>query len=301
MSGKKLIVLVAPTGNQVEREGSHVPTTPEEIGEEAFLCHQAGASVVHIHARDPETKRATGDLRVFGEIVSRIRERCDILVQTTTSLGLKPDPATGRWVWHSAEERMGLFSIEPRQDLLSCPLGSWEFVHPEGGQTEPVTSVNGFDFLRRNIAGIVKSGLPWEMEIAEVGFLHNALRLAEEGVFDPAAGNFWVDFIMGFGGMPATPRQLVFMADEAQRLFPGVRWEVNATGRDQLPMNALGAALGCDIVRVGFEDSVYLPGGRPARRNHEVVEAMVRIARDAGREIATVEEARQMLGVGRVA
>ncbi len=297
MAGKKLIILVAPTGNQVERDGAHIPTTPEEIGEEAFRCYEAGASVVHIHARDPETKRATGDRKIFGDIVARIKERCDILVQTTTSLGLKQDPVTKEWAWHSADDRMGLYSIEPRQDLLSCPLGSWEFIHPEGGQPNATTSLNGFKFLRKNIKAIVDSGLPWEMEIADMGFLHNAIRLADEGVFDRHAGNFWIDFVMGFGGMPANPRQLVYMAEEAQRLFPGVPWEVNATGRDQIPMNILGASMGCDIVRVGFEDSVYLPNGKPAKHNFEVVEAMARIARDLGREIATAAEARQILGV----
>jgi 3-keto-5-aminohexanoate cleavage enzyme len=297
MTKKKLIILVAPTGNQTDREGVHVPTSPEEIGEEALRCYEAGASVVHIHARDPQTKLATGDLKIFGDVVARIKERCDMLVQTTTSLGLKQDPETKQWVWHSATDRMGLLTIEPAQDLLSCPLGSWEFIHPEGGQPNATTSINGFDFLRKNIAAIVKRNLPWELEIAEVGFLHNAIRLSDEGVFDRRKNNFWVDFIMGFGGMPATPRQLIFMADEAQRLFPGIKWEVNATGKDQFPMNTIGAAMGCDIVRVGFEDSVYLPNGKIAKHNFEVVEAMARIATDLGREIATVDEARAMLGV----
>lgn len=296
MQANKLIILVAPTGNQVERDGIMLPTTPDEIAEESRLCHEAGASVIHIHARDPKTKAASGDLKLFGEIVARIKERSDILVQTTTSLGLKRDAKTGEMVWHSAEERLGLLSIEPSQDLLSCPLGSWEFIHPEGGQPNPTTMVNSFVFLRENIAHIVRKGIPWEMEIAEVGFLHNAARLAEEGVLDPNAGNFWLDYIMGFGGMPATARQLVFMAEEGKRLFPKAKWEVNATGPDQFRMDILGASMGCDIVRVGFEDNVRLPNGRTARRNHELVEAMADLARSLGREIATVAEARAMLG-----
>jgi 3-keto-5-aminohexanoate cleavage enzyme len=296
MAGK-LIILVAPTGNQTERDGSHVPATPDEIAEESFRCYQAGASVVHIHARDPKTKLATGDLSVFAEIISKINERSDILVQTTTSLGLKLDPETKQWVWHSAKERMGLLSIEPSQDLLSCPLGSWEFIHPEGGQPNPTTMVNSFEFLRQNIRSIVKKGIPWEMEIAEVGFLYNAARLADEGVFDRNARNFWLDYIMGFGGMPANPRQLVFMMEEGKRLFPQAKWEVNATGRDQFRMNTVGAAMDCDIVRVGFEDNVLLPNGKPAKHNFEQVETMVRIAKDLGREIASVADARAMLGV----
>jgi 3-keto-5-aminohexanoate cleavage enzyme len=134
------------------------------------------------------------------------------------------------------------------------------------------------------------------MEIAEVGFLHNASRLADEGVFDRNAGNFWLDYIMGFGGMPATPRQLVFMAEEGQRLFPQAKWQVNATGTDQFKMNILGASMGCDIVRVGFEDNMYLPNGKKAKYNADLVEAMARIASDLGREIATPQEAAAMLG-----
>ncbi len=72
---------------------------------------------------------------------------------------------------------------------------------------------------------MAKTKLPWEMEIAEVGFLHNAARQMDEGIIDRNAGNFWVDFIMGFGGQPATPRQLVYMVEEAHRLFPNTRWE----------------------------------------------------------------------------
>lgn len=295
MAGKKLIILVAPTGNQVERDGVHLPTSPDDIAEEVYRCYQAGASLVHVHARDPQTKKSTGDLSIFGEIIAKIKARCGILIQTTSSLGLKLDSVTKQWVWHTDSERLGLLSIEPSQDLLTCAMGSWEFIHPEGGQPDPSTQINGFEYLRKIIPAIVKKGIPWEMEIAEVGFLHNAARLADEGVFDRNRAKFWLDFVMGYGGMPATARQLVFMAEEGQRLFPGAKWEVNATGRDQFPMNILGASMGCDIVRVGFEDNVRLPNGKPAKHNYELVEAMAKLARDLGREIASVDEARAIL------
>ncbi len=295
MAGKKLIILVAPTGNQKDREGSHVPVTPDEIAEESFRCYKAGAAVVHIHARDPKTRLASGDMKIFGESIRKIKEKSDILVQTTTSLGLKQD-ASGKWVWHSSEERMGLLAIEPSQDLLSCAMGSWEFIHPEGGQGNPTTQINGYEFMKTNISNMVKKNIPWEMEIADTGFLQNAKKLADDGAFDGKAKNFWLDYVMGFGGMPATPRQLIHMVEEGQRLFPQAPWETNATGRDQFRMNILGAAMGCDIVRVGFEDSVWLPDGRQAKNNYEQVDAMAELALKLGREIATPAEAWEMLG-----
>jgi len=296
MAGKKIIILVAPTGNQKDVPGSHVPVTPDEIAEESFRCYKAGAAVVHIHARDPKTRLASGDMKIFGESIRKIKEKSDILVQTTTSLGLKQDPATGKWVWHSSEERMGLLTIDPPQDLLSCAMGSWEFIHPEGGQGNPSTQINGYDFMKTNISNMVKKNIPWEMEIADTGFLQNAKKLADDGAFDGKANNFWLDYVMGFGGMPATPRQLIHMVEEGQRLFPQAPWETNATGRDQFRMNILGAAMGCDIVRVGFEDSVWLPDGKQAKNNYEQVAAMTDLALKLGREIATPAEAWEMLG-----
>jgi 3-keto-5-aminohexanoate cleavage enzyme len=92
--------------------------------------------------------------------------------------------------------------------------------------------------------------------------------------------------------VPVTP-------EEIARLFPQAKWAVLATDRDQFPMNTLGVAMGCDIVRVGFEDNIYLPDGKPARRNHELVAAMARIARDFGRDVATTDEAREIFGLRR--
>ena len=137
------------------------------------------------------------------------------------------------------------------------------------------------------------------MEIADTGFLNNALRLAEEGAFDRKGTDFWLDYCMGFGAMPATARHLVFAQSEGERLFPQSKWAVLATGRDQFPMSILGASMGCDIVRIGFEDNIYLPDGRPARRNYELIEAMAEIARDIGREVATVDDAREIFGLGK--
>jgi 3-keto-5-aminohexanoate cleavage enzyme len=293
VANNKLVILVAPNGgNAVDREGAHIPITPEEIAEEAALCREAGASVVHIHARNSETKEATGDIKVFGEIISRIRSKTDMLVQTTGGIGIKHDDSRP-----TEEERLGILSIEPAQDLATIPLGTWEFGRPNVHPYKALTFPNTISFIRKGIAAMLAKGIPFEMEIADTGFLSNALRLAEEGVFDRNGTNFWVDFVMGFGAMPATARHLVFAQEEARRCFPNARWQVVATERQQFPMCILAASMGCDIVRLGFEDNIYLPNGKPAKRNHELVEAMAQIARDIGREVATVEDAREIFGL----
>jgi len=298
LSTKKLVVLVAPTGgNAADRDGTHIPVTSREIADEALRCYEAGASVIHIHARDPETKQASSDVRVFSGIIADVRATCDLLIQTTTGMGMNRNQ-----VRPSEEERLALLNVKPAQDLTTVALGTWDIWRPYGGHNKKDTTYhNTPDFLRRNIAAIVERGIPWELEIADTGFLSNAMRLAEEGVFDKAASSFWLDYVIGFGGMPATARHLVFAQEEGRRLFPQAKWAVVATGKDQFPMATLAAAMGADIVRVGFEDNIYLPNGRPARSNAELVEVMVRIAQTLGREIATTEEARQIFGIAKEA
>ncbi len=295
MTPNKLVILVAPTGgNAMDREGAIVPLSPADIAAEAALCREAGASVVHIHARDPVSRQASSDAAIFGDIIRRIRAQTDLLIQTTTGIGI-----TGAEVRPGVDERLGLLALDPPQDLATIPPGSWDIWRPGGSSAykADATYHNTPAFLRRNIAAIVARGLPWEMEIADTGFLNNALRLAEEGIFDRHSTRFWLDYCMGFGAMPATARHLVFAQEEGRRLFPQARWAVLATDRDQFPMNTLGMAMGCDIVRVGFEDNIYLPDGKPARHNHELVHATAQIARALGREVASVEDAREIFGL----
>ena len=298
MARKKAFILVALNGgNQQDRDGAKIPVTPGEIAAEARLCREAGASILHVHARDPVTGEGTGDPAIFGAVIRAIRKETDILIQTTTGIGVKRDRVTGEMKWASHEERLQLLSIDPPQDLVTVAMGTWDFLHPAGNQPVARTYQNTPDFLRSNIAAINTRGLSWEMEIAEVGFLHNAMRIAEEGAFDPRAENFWLDYLLGYGAMPATARQLVFVSEEGKRLFPQAKWEVNATGQDEFPMNVVGLGLGCDIVRVGFEDSLFLPDGRIASHNHEQVRAMAEISRFMGREIGSVSEAKELLCV----
>ena len=290
MNAEKVVILAAITGGtQQDKDGAKVPVTPEEIAAEALRCFEAGAAVVHIHARD-ENRQPSGDLKLFSKIISLIRAKCGILIQTTNGIGSKRDPATGRISRPTDEERLALINIEPRQDLFSIAGGSWDFWHPGVPGHNEFSFANSAEFLRKTIPRVLATPGALEFEIVEPSFLQKLARLSDEGVFERDHPRIWLDYCFGFGGMPPTCRALACVLDEGRRLFPQAKWEVLATHRDQFPMNTIGILSGCHIVRVGFEDNLHLPNGKVARNNAELVAAMVRIAREFGREPATVTE-----------
>jgi 3-keto-5-aminohexanoate cleavage enzyme len=297
MNTDKVVILAAVTGGtQQDREGAKVPVTPEEIAEQALRCYEAGASVVHIHARD-ENGQPSGDLKLFSKIITLIRAKCDILIQTTNGIGSKRDPMTGRISRPTDEERLALITIQPPQDLFSIAGGSWDFYHPGVPGHNEFSFANTAEFLRKTIPRVLATRGALEFEIVEASFLQKLARLADEGVFERDHPRIWLDYCFGFGGMPPTCRAFSYAVDEGRRLFPKAKWQVLATHRDQFPMNTIGILSGCDIVRVGFEDNLYLPNGKVARSNAELVAAMVSIARQFGREPASVAEARQTFGI----
>jgi 3-keto-5-aminohexanoate cleavage enzyme len=296
-SGKFVIVAALTGGTQQDRDGAKVPTTPSEIAEEAYRCHQAGAAVVHIHARD-EKKQATGDVAIFEDIIRRIRAKCDVLIQITNGIGSRKDPTTGALIRPTEEDRLALFRIEPRPDLYSIAGGSWDFYHPGVPGFNEFSFANPTSFLRRWIPKVMEAGGALEFEIVESSHIQKIRRLADEQVFDPEHGRFWLDLCFGFGGQPATAKALAYAYDEAKHHFPNAPLQILASGRDQIPMAVIGMLMGCDIARVGFEDSLYLPNGTIARHNHDQVEAMASLARQFGREVATVGDARQVFGIG---
>ena len=295
---EKLIILVAPTGEQPYREeGPHVPITPKEIAEEAFKCYQAGASIVHVHARDKKSKLHTSDINVFKEIITQIKEKCDILIQITGAMGAMQDPITKQWIAPSDEARMALLDLDPKPDMTCAPAGSSNYYGPGG---KFVTLINTPDFLKKLFQVVNEKKFKNEMEIWDASYLYNALRLAEEGVFDKDKP-VWLNFCMGEGDgyQPATPRQLLYISEEGKRLFPKAIWELTARGRSVFPLHAIAISLGCNITRVGLEDHIYLPNGEIAKNNLQIVESAVRIAKDIGRDIATVDEAKEIMGLSR--
>ena len=292
LAGNKVIITVALNGGmQQDREGAVVPKQPDEIGEAAARCYEAGAAMVHVHARDPEGKNS-GDKAIYAEIIKEIRARSPILIQTTNGIGVRRDPATGGFIWPSDKERLGILELEPRQDLFGIAGGSADFWNPEGGYPEETPFVNSPELLKRTIEAVYRMGSALEYEVVEASSLHRLVRYAEAGIFDRHRKNIWLLHGGGFGATPAIPRNVIFNIDEGLRLFPQAIVGVTATGRDQFRIVALGLAMGCDLVRVGFEDSIHLPDGRVARDNAEMVKAAIDIAALHGLKPASVEEAR---------
>ncbi len=296
---EKLIILVAPNGERTSGEGGiYVPITPKEIAEDAFRCYQAGASFVHVHGRDEKTTFLTADKNVFNQTFKLIREKSDMLIEMTGNMGPLYNPDTKAWVPCSVEQRMTLLlETDPKPDMVPTTVGTMEMTGPAGHwaifESPP-------SFLKKFIPATIKRKIMLELEIWDTSFLSNASRLAEEGVFDRNM-SFVINYCSGDGNgvQDATPKQLLYVLDEGKRLFPNAKWYATARSRNYFQIMVLAMTLGCNILRVGAEDNTTLPNGEIAKNNAQLVEAAVKIARDLGRDIATADEARQILGLAR--
>jgi 3-keto-5-aminohexanoate cleavage enzyme len=296
-AGNKFIITVALNGGmQQDRDGAVIPKQPAELGEAAARCWEAGAALVHVHARDRDGKN-TGDTAVYAEIIAEIRKRSPILVQTTNGIGVRRDPNTGGFIWPTDAERLALLNIEPRPDLFGVAAGSADFYHPEGGYHRETPYVNSPEFLRQTIQAVYAMGSALEYEVVEASALHRLLRYADEGLFDRHRANIWLLHGGGYGAVPAITRNLLFNIDEGLRYFPQAICGVTSTGRDMFRMVALGLSMHCDLVRVGFEDGIHLPDGSVARHNHEMVRKAVEIGALFGMHPANVDETRARFGI----
>jgi 3-keto-5-aminohexanoate cleavage enzyme len=152
--------------------------------------------------------------------------------------------------------------------------------------------VNTLDLLKQTIKAVYGFGSALEYEVVEASSLHRLLRIAAEGVFDAGRDNVWLLHGGGFGATPPIPRNMIFSIDEGLRLFPKAIWGVTGTGRDMFKVGTLGLSMGCDVVRVGFEDGIHLADGSVARDNADMVKEIVSIAKIYGLAPASVDEAR---------
>ncbi|HEX6267881.1 MAG TPA: 3-keto-5-aminohexanoate cleavage protein [Burkholderiales bacterium] len=283
----KVIITVAPTGGLHGKEANPaLPEQPAEIVQAFRDCHNAGASIAHIHVRDRKGL-TTSDLNVYAEVLQGIRSSCpDMITQVGNGIGLRYEQGPGKpAVGFSQEERMALLDLNPRPDMLTVNMGSFHFDH------------KGYEFLFNNskawntqfVNGCKERGIHNELEVYDLSHIANTMQLVDRGVLTPP---LHFSFVLGItGGIPASVPNLLAMLDAIPE---GSSWQVVCIGKHQLPLSTMVLAMGGNI-RVGFEDNVYYSHGVLALNNAQLVERAVRIARELGREIATPEEARQMM------
>lgn len=268
---EKLIITVALTGAEVTREHQpNLPLTPDEIAEAAYEAYKAGASIVHVHARDEEGN-PTQDYNVYKEIKEKIEEKCPVIFQ----------PSTGGAVWHSPEERLQPVELSPEMATLSagtCNFGSDVFMNTE-------------EYMEKFAKRMQELNVKPEIEVFERGMINNALKLVKKGLIDTP---LHFDFVMGVpGAITGEVRDLLYMKESIPE---GSTWTVAGIGRYQLPLATTAIILGGNV-RVGFEDNIYYKKGEIAKSNAQLVERIVRLSNELGREVATPDEARRILNI----
>jgi uncharacterized protein (DUF849 family) len=286
----KLIVTVAVTGSVTPTDKTpKIPVTPKEIADSAVECYREGASIAHIHVRDPLTKKPSMNLSLYAEVVDLIKNQCDMIINLTTGIGARivmtqeEKEEAGEGLFTTPERRTDhIVQLKPEMcslDVGTMNFGTWIFANPY-----PVV---------REMAAIVRdAGVKPELEVFDVGHVEIARRLIKEGLVQLPAH---FQCCMGVsGGVPATPKNLLHMMETIPE---GSTWSVLGVGAAQFPMASLAMVLG-GHVRVGFEDNLYLSKGVLAENNAQFVRKVAEMARMLDRELASPDEVREILGLG---
>jgi uncharacterized protein (DUF849 family) len=278
---KKVIITASLTGVLARREQCpYIPYTPQEIALEGRRAVDAGASILHIHARREDGAPAY-DIETYRQIGIEVRKLCpDVLINYSTgAVGL------------SREERIHhITALKP--DMAALNMGSMNY-----GIYSPKTKEFYHDFIFQNSFGDIKfylekmkeAGTVPEMEVFDNGHINNANPLIDMGLLQKP---YFFSFVMGvLGGIPISTRNLLHQAGSVPE---GSHWQVIGIGRKQ--WQAIAAAITIDgNIRAGLEDNFYLPSGEMARSNGELIDAAASLVRMLGKEVATISEARQML------
>lgn len=297
---EKLIVTAAISGGASPMNNPYLPKTPKEQVTAALECYHAGASVVHIHARNPETFEPEQKVPYFEEVITPLRDQSDMIINVTTGGCAKR--VDGDWLYKKQYEESveGRLSIIPelaknprsKPDLASFNAGSPVIDIYNRAKKEfllKFVMVHSFPDMVHMAETMKAHGVKPEIECYDVGMINNAKFLTELGHIESPP---YFQLVLGvLGQIPATVDNLIHMA----RSIPeGAPWSACAVGLDEFRITTMAMIMG-GHVRVGFEDNIYLSKGVPAKSNAELVEKAVRIARELGREIATPAEARKIL------
>ena len=297
---EKAIITCAITGSiHTPTMSEYLPITPKQIADEAVRACEAGAAVVHVHARNPENGAPSPDINLMKEIITSIKSRCNAVVCITTGGGMGM----------SVEQRVAPVTAY-KPELASCNAGSmnwglfpllgrykeWKYEWEKAmlGLTEDFIFPNTFKSLREICAAFNETKTKPEFEIYDAGMVNNVAFLIQAGYVKKPV---YIQFVMGImGGLSATPENLMFLVEHAKRNIGEFEFSVCAAGRAQMPICTQSLILGGNC-RVGLEDNLYLEKGRMAKSNAEEVAKIVRVSRELGIEPATPDEARKILGL----
>ena len=298
----KVIITCAVTGSiHTPSMSPHLPITPDQIAEAAIAAAEAGAAVLHLHARDPKDGRPTPDASVFMEFLPRIKQSCDGIVNITTGggAGMSLDERLAAPLMAEPELcslNMGSmnFGLYPILDKMRDFEHDWERRHLE--VSRDFIFKNTFADIERLLRDLGEGcGTRFEFECYDVGHLYTLAHFLDRGLAKPP---LFVQTIFGIlGGIGAEPDNLLFMKRTADRLFgEDYEWSILAAGRHQMGFCTMGAMMGGNV-RVGLEDSLYIAKGKLATSNAQQVAKIRRILEDLSLEIATPAEARERLGL----
>ena len=299
-SGRKVIITCAVTGSvHTPTMSPYLPITPDQIAADSIAAAEAGAAVIHLHARNPEDGSPTPDPNVFMQFLPRIKQNCDAVINITTggSLGM------------SMEDRLAA-PLRAKPELCSLNMGSmnfgifhvtdkitewkypWEKAYVERTKENVVS--NSFAQIERFVKELGDGcGTRFECECYDVGHLYTLAHFVDRKLLTPP---LFVQTIFGvLGGIGPHPEDLMHMRRTADRLFGSdYQWSILAAGRHQINLATIGATMGGNV-RVGMEDSIYLGPGQLAKSNAEQVTKIRGILENLSLQIATPAEAREML------
>jgi uncharacterized protein (DUF849 family) len=298
----KVIITCAVTGSiHTPTMSPYLPVTPDEVAEQAIGAAEAGAAILHLHARDPKDGRPTPDPAVFMQFLPRIKQASKAVINITTGGGHKMtlDERLAAPLKASPEMcslNMGSmnFGLYPMLGRYKAFKHDWEKPYLEG--TKDLIFRNTFQDIERILKDLGEvHGTRFEFECYDVGHLYNLAHFLDRKLVQPP---LLVQTIFGIlGGIGADPENLAHMKRIADKLFgDAYHWSILAAGRHQMPLITMGAIMG-GSVRVGLEDSLYLGKGQMAKTNAEQVMRIRTILENLSLEIATPDEARQMLAL----
>jgi len=267
----KLIISAAMIGAEIEKKDfDKLPTTPDEIAKAAKEAVDAGASIIHLHVRD-KSGRPSQDPEIFKEVTTKIKKLCNPIIQFST----------GGAVGTPAKLRCAPLNLKPEMATLS--MGTMNFGDEVfENTTEIITAI---------AHGIKENNILAELEIFDLGMLEAIPRFIKKGLIPE---KYHMDFVLGVpGGASGEIRNLIQFVD---RIDKNQSWTVAGIGRYQLPLSTMAILMG-GHVRVGFEDNIYYKKGELAKSNAQFVERVAKLSRELGREVASPEEARKILGI----